>query len=92
MWQATLPLVHDEKIVGRLRLAGLAACHGGVSGRMSVLIDGLKTFEEQVRQLAAPRPRPDDPAEIRVGMHHRPKGILRPTPPRARRSEPTRSL
>jgi UDP-GlcNAc:undecaprenyl-phosphate GlcNAc-1-phosphate transferase len=92
MWQATLPLVHDEKIVGRLRLAGLATSRVGVSGRMSVLIDGLKPFEEQVRQLAAPRPRPDDPAEIRLDLHHRPKGILRPAQPRARLSEPSRSI
>ncbi|MGD9858150.1 MAG: MraY family glycosyltransferase, partial [Planctomycetaceae bacterium] len=48
MWHATLPLVRNDHVIGRLRLAGLAESEGAVSSWMAELIEGLKPFEEQV--------------------------------------------
>ena len=53
MWHATLPLICDDQVIGRLRLAGLAAKDEACSRRMAELIEGLKPFEEQVQELAA---------------------------------------
>lgn len=53
MWHATLPLIQDDHVIGRLRLAGLAESGRTVSGWMAELIEGLKPFEEQVEQLAS---------------------------------------
>ncbi len=52
MWHATLPLICDNQVIGRLRLAGQAAKNEAVSRWMAELIEGLKPFEEQVQELA----------------------------------------
>jgi UDP-GlcNAc:undecaprenyl-phosphate GlcNAc-1-phosphate transferase len=57
MWHATIPLMSGHHTIGRLRLAGLADLHESASGWMAELIEGLRPFEEQMRELAQPTPR-----------------------------------
>ncbi|MBX3439301.1 MAG: undecaprenyl/decaprenyl-phosphate alpha-N-acetylglucosaminyl 1-phosphate transferase [Planctomycetaceae bacterium] len=56
MWHATIPLVGQHQVMGRLRLAGQSPPDESVSRWMAELIEGLKPFEEQVQQLAATPP------------------------------------
>ena len=52
VWCADIPLLADDKAIGRVRITG-APCNGSVCAWMGDLIVGLKPFEAHLLQIVS---------------------------------------